>query len=785
MNRLRRSNNDVRSLSMHLTVKSNLSSVLTFPTIPLRLLPPSTLAGGLLLTFGFSVKSAILVIALTYYVALIGNVLAARFPRSTKSSLATEWILSFVIGISLVLVSQQLTLALTSFSHGWLIPALSLFFGKRDATARVTKMAELSSDQLFPILVCAVGLISDVYPIMNFAYAALLILYFIRERSNIFLLTFLAFLMFVSIKLMTSTSQWSSFLMSDDSIYLDAYGYSINRHGFWSWSTSSDTWNAYHWFTYGITGFFSDFANLPSLTGPTIFATVLGGVLLAFALHATAQTLSNSTKAISLFVIVFPIFGRLLWGSVSPSLDFGLIVALTIVLLLTRFWEQASDSPGLLMFFCVVLLTYVLGTTKAQIFLCLVPAIVIEMLLPNSRFTFMQRVRWIIAPSIGTILTLLFTFDIFKIASNRDFGISKPELSPWVLHVLNSEIDQIHFGTFLNKALAVTFCFSPIILAKIFGIGRGNRLIRVSMLSAIFSFLLYVFLGIEHTEYALSFSFWLSVILLGPLVVQEALLKYPFQYTKTRLSGFVFLGVVISLGSYLFGIRWISLDFWLRFDTDDIYFVTPVYFASLFFVLFIRFVNLRSIRLVGRNSLIIFFVCTLLGSLISKDANLLIGDVALRSSNAQRLDTITQSVNDIELIKATTWLKKHSHYSDIIASNVQCDYGTSCPLDGVTPIAALTQRRTFFEAPRFAIGALDSPLTDNDPSTNFPDWVLARWKLSADLQPMVSFSTYQQLKQLGIKWLLISIPDFQQGAPSTFSSIVFTNSSYVVVKLND
>jgi hypothetical protein len=693
--------------------------------------------------------------------------------------------LSFVIGISLVLVFQQLTLALTSFSYGWLLPALSLFFGKRDATARAIERSELSPSQLFPILVCAVGLIADVYPVMNIAYAALLILYFMRGRLNKFSLTFISFLLFITIKLVTSTSQWSSFLMSDDSIYLDAYGYSINRHGFWSWSTSSDTWNAYHWFTYGITGFFSDFANLPSLTGPTLFATVLGGVLLAFALYATAQSLLISTKAIVLFVILFPMFGRILWGSVSPSLDLGLIVALITVLLLTRFWDQASTTPGLLLFFCVVLLTYVLGTTKAQIFLCLIPAIVIEMLLPNARFAFMQRIRWIIAPSIGTILALLLTFDIFKTASNRDFGISKPQLSPWVLHLFNNEIDQVNFGTLPNMALAITFCISPIILAKVFRIGLGNRTVRVSMLSAMFSVLLYIFLGIEHTEYALSFSFWLSVILLGPLVVQEILLKYPFQFTKTRLNGFVFLGVVISLGSYLVGIRWMSLDFWLRFDTDDIYFVTPVYFASLFFVLIIRFRNLGTIRLVRRNSLTIFLVSVLLGSLIAKDANLLISDVALRSSNAQRLDTITESVNDFELINATTWLRKHSHYSDIIASNVQCDYEMSCPLDGVTPIAALTQRRTFFEAPRFAIGALDSPLTDNDPSTNFPDWVLARWKLSADLEPMVSYSAYQQLKQFGIKWLLISTPNFQQDATGRFSSIVFANSSYVVVKLNN
>jgi hypothetical protein len=63
--------------------------------------------------------------------------------------------------------------------------------------------------------------------------------------------------------------------------------------------------------------------------------------------------------------------------------------------------------------------------------------------------------------------------------------------------------------------------------------------------------------------------------------------------------------------------------------------------------------------------------------------------------------------------------------------------------------------------------------------------VLARWKLSANLEPMVSYSAHQQLKPFGIKWLLISTPNFQQGTPGRFSSIVFANSSYVVVKLND
>ena len=183
-------------------------------------------------------------------------------------------------------------------------------------------------------------------------------------------------------------------------------------------------------------------------------------------------------------------------------------------------------------------------------------------------------------------------------------------------------------------------------------------------------------------------------------------------------------------------------------------------------------------------TLAVFLIAMLAGSLIATDCNLLLGDWILRDSNAQRNQLITKSITDTDLIAASEWIRDNTDYDVIVVTNYQCFYLTACDLDGVTPISALSQRRTYFEAARFAIGATDSPLRFGDHKSGFPDWVLGRWKLSTSALNRPSTLQTNTLIEAGVSWALVDLRVTDSNNFDLVGVERYKNKKFTVVQLN-
>ena len=745
-------------------------------------IPPSLFIGGILLALDIPLKAAALVSILLYYFAICGHVLAAKLPMCENCSDKGLWSISLLLGVVAAVISQQCFQATPINVVGWVLPGLVLIFCKTESVT--IRKPNIKSDPKLTLafLICTFGLIADVYVMFWLCFIFSLILFFIKQRYKRIGVWLIIFLNLIYLKISSIGIIFRSLIQSDDSIYLEAYGYSIHRHGFWSWSTSSETWNVYHWFTYGVSGLFSDLANLPSMTGPTIFLTILSATVISGCLSTFALFQTRSVNTTSYFLITFPLFGKFLYGSVSPSLDMGIIVAFVLILVIFGIFERNSINKS--SFLILSILTFILGTTKFHIFLVTIPSI-FALIAPKYKIIRFRKIAFYscLAIATGTLSVLVFTIDILKIGSNADFGISKMSLKPWFYQLIHLQLDKIDFANLQRLLLTVLFAAGPQIITTSLYINRDDFFIRFSRALTLFSVILYLILGIEHTEYMLFYAFWFSIVAITPHAIDKLIL-YTGELRKNLLLLMIAMSAFFSICIYVLRIRSFNGDYWMRINTDSIYFQSPVFFSAIFGLLALNTISYKYRADSTFAIKQVFLIAMLAGSLIATDCNLLLGDWILRDSNAQRNQLITKSITDTDLIAASEWIRDNTDYDVIVVTNYQCFYLTACDLDGVTPISALSQRRTYFEAARFAIGATDSPLRFGDHKSGFPDWVLGRWKLSTSALNRPSTLQTNTLIEAGVSWALVDLRVTDSNNFDLVGVERYKNKKFAVVQLN-
>jgi len=746
-------------------------------------IPPSLFIGGTLLALDIPLKATALVSILLYYFAVSGYVLVDKVPMCENFSDMGLWSMSFVLGVVTAVISQQCFQATPVNAIGWVLPGLLLQFSRTESSTIRKPKIKLNPKLTLAFLICAYGLIADVYVQFWISFISTLILFFIKQRYKRIGVWLIITLNLIYLKISSIGIIFRSLIQSDDSIYLEAYGYSIHRHGFWSWSTSSETWNVYHWFTYGVSGLFSDLANLPSMTGPTIFLTILSATIISGCLSAFALFQTRSVNTTSYFLITFPLFGKFVYGSVSPSLDMGIIVAFVLILIIFGIFERISINKST--FLILLILVFVLGTTKFHIFLVTIPSI-FALIAPKYKIKDFRKIVFYscLAIATGTLSILVFTIDILKIGSNPDFGISKMSLKPWFNDLIHLQLDKIDFANLQRLLLTVLFAAGPQIVAKSLHIKRDDFFIRFSKVLTLFSVILYLILGIEHTEYMLFYAFWFSIVAVTPHVLDK-IIPYARKLRGNLLLLMIAISAcVFSISIYIIRIKYFNADYWMRINTDSIYFQSPVFFLAIFGLFAFNAIThkYRADSSFGMKQ--VFLIAMLAGSLIATDCKLLLGDWMLRDSNTQRNQLITKSITDTDLIAASVWIRDNTDYDAIIATNYQCFYLTTCDLDGVTPISALSQRRTYFEAARFAIGATDSPLRFGDHKSGFPNWVLVRWKLSISSMERPSTLQTDSLIDAGVTWALVDLHVTNSNNFDLLGVERYKNEKFAVVQLS-
>jgi hypothetical protein len=135
--------------------------------------------------------------------------------------------------------------------------------------------------------------------------------------------------------------------------------------------------------------------------------------------------------------------------------------------------------------------------------------------------------------------------------------------------------------------------------------------------------------------------------------------------------------------------------------------------------------------------------------------------------------------------EAKEWVLANSLETDLIATNHICPLNESCSLEGETPIAAWTQRRTLIEAERFITGRrVDEILFDEQTPRGHPDWVNERRESAIKFADQPTTELLSKLKSWGVEWFWVDTEITQNRSWDGLATVRFSNASVTVLQLD-
>ena len=135
-------------------------------------------------------------------------------------------------------------------------------------------------------------------------------------------------------------------------------------------------------------------------------------------------------------------------------------------------------------------------------------------------------------------------------------------------------------------------------------------------------------------------------------------------------------------------------------------------------------------------------------------------------------------------IDAKYWLIGNSKDSDVVATNHICQLNISCSLDGQTPIAAWTERRTLIEAERFITGRkVDEILFAESKPRGHPKWVSERRRVSIDFANKPTKALLNQLQDWGVSWFWVDLDLTANRSWTGFADVGYSNSSIIILEI--
>jgi len=139
------------------------------------------------------------------------------------------------------------------------------------------------------------------------------------------------------------------------------------------------------------------------------------------------------------------------------------------------------------------------------------------------------------------------------------------------------------------------------------------------------------------------------------------------------------------------------------------------------------------------------------------------------------------------LREAARWIRENTNRDAIIASNYVCDISSNdavCDLDGESPVAALTRRRTLLEAPRFAAGLLEEPPLNNRSEVSYPNDILSDYRIVLLLAADDARDPMELLRERGVTHYLEQV-----GGTGNLTQLrgvqLFVNSEFRVIQVNE
>jgi len=674
------------------------------------------------------------------------------------------------MGLGVAATSQQLML-IFGFTFGWLAPQTFLVLRLiRKQAGSKSKISRFELEHLLLFLVTATLILSDTH---WYFYLIALILFAASKLSN-----WIALIVMVPVSFLLKTFVlpvgW--YLTTNDRLFDGPYAIFIHKFGYWSWYGAADVWIPYHWLTHGIAGIFINVLDVDPYLVTGVIVPVLSSIGIAILLVTVLSNFVSIDAAFSSALVV-PLLGVIAAGT-SISQDTSLVFGLAMMIVFSQ--SKGPNSSVWPVFVLQVLVTYLTFSAKVSTGIIAAAAIGVSGLLNlrNKAKRSNLEILNLFALSLGAAISLLTTF---KILSNDVDLSSRGRVVPY----FGGEIFASTTWASASTYVVVLFIFVAV-LGSVGIFIFTNRLlsgsdralkIDANFMSASAFIGASIFYGCVaySSENYLSTGFWLAI----PSVVGVV-----FSLTKSNASHQQTMIVVGLLGAPS-GV----LGYWMvqQSNVGNVFTVMRIIGrGGLQLSIGVAVVLVISLRI--KHLPKILFVCIfLLVSLIGSDVYRISGLLSGNNVWNQGFEETKQQMfygSTLE-VEAKKWILSNTSEYAIIATNHICPLGESCSLDGETPIAAWTQRRTLIEAERFITGRrVDETLFKELSTRGHPDWVNERRDTAIRFANRPTKELLEKLKGWGVEWFWVDTNLTQNRSWAGFAMVGFSNAAVTVLKLS-
>lgn len=527
-----------------------------------------------------------------------------------------------------------------------------------------------------------------------------------------------------------ATADLGVLLVSDDSIWAEASSAIIQQTGFWSWSTLSDHYNPYHWLAYGVMGWFTKATEETFLFGATVafpsVLSVIGG--------SVVSLLSNGKDARSSFLVqvAVVIVGVQLIGSQSVSYDMGLLAVLGLAVVIR------SQSPQTIVLHVLLICV---AFSKIQ-FVPVVAILLVGCHVTNNRRTSAQVGPSRLVLRLATLATALLLV-VDRVPLSRVFGWNVN--SGWGESFIRFRGYELLSFSVLRESITETFfIFVPATMLVFVYLIAGTKQPAANLMTPV---ILTVVMFLANVIFAITNAYYLGWITsaVSAFYLYSALPGPIEDGTKKR----VWSAIVASSAT-----------------------LTLCYF-------FVRVMDLGWFRGLRHTQIMISLLLTVaaISSSVTKIRQrdwwrILRTPLAFTGGALLFLPSLHYTIEEFndftfearsnfsivnlgytdDLLEASAWIRRNTSTKDVIGTNILCDVGVSCVLDGRPLVAAATHRRTFIEAERFGYGVSPGFLESGG---RYPLWILDRLHASVDCSSTGEASACETLRLGGVKFLVI------------------------------
>lgn len=547
-----------------------------------------------------------------------------------------------------------------------------------------------------------------------------------------------------------ATTDGSVLVFTDDSVWAEGFSAIVQQTGFWSWVGVSDFYSPLHWLAYGVAGWFTKATEGEILFGVTkAFPSVM---CIVGASVVSLLRINGRIRSSFLVQVIAVISGLQIIGSQSISADMGFLAVLALAAVLRNKSIPKLASHTLLV--CI-------AVAKIQFVPVAAIVVLVSHMVNFGWRDFRAYAKQSIVHLTTLALTTLLVLDriplsrLFGWKTNTGWGSSKVQFRGSDL-LSTGDLSEILRTTFFIFVPAIVLILVFLIVAE----KRADTRLAVPVLVTAATFSANIIFDIENREY---FG-WIAGAICAMYLFTALLGSSKDGVTKRLISFGAASAGTLSL--FVLYVRRPDLDKWQGLQRVQVA-IAVILAASVIVSLFPRLRNLTAWKAVRGSIAFSGVVLLLLPSAIHSADAFRESGLVIESKSGYSLSDLGYTSN---LLQAGRWIRQFSDPSDVIGTNVLCEIGTACSLDGRPLVAAATHRRTFIEAERFAYGF--SPIQSGG---QFPSWILDRLTASMNCSSTGDQSACDALRSAGVDLLLVDTTRFSgsNGLPvcASFGSI--------------